>query len=123
MQPAARMDEDTSSSAVRMKDRDRVAFLYRVAGTIAGLALAAWTFAASAWNSPWSIGLMLLLLVGGAMSYHVMTSVARCPSCRARMVNFSIGRADALTKPFRCPGCGASAYLTEGFFWQRDFSG
>jgi hypothetical protein len=39
------------------------------------------------------------------------------------MVNFGITADDTKRKLFVCRRCGASAYLTEGFFWQRDFSG
>jgi hypothetical protein len=101
--------EPEPSGPIRLKQRDRFALAYRVGGMILGLALLAWSIATSS-SGPWTIALFVLVTVGGAISYHVLTSVIRCPGCNARKV-------------FHCSRCGATAYLTEGFFWQTDFSG
>ena len=117
------MEEVTSAVAVRLKHRDRLAFVFRLIGAIVGLALVAWAFATSAWAQGWTVALTLLLVVGGAFADHLLTSIARCPNCRSRVVNLSIGPADAPRKLFPCTNCGGMAYLTEGFYWQRDVSG
>jgi hypothetical protein len=109
--------EPDSSEPIRLKQRDRIAFAYRVAGTILGFALLAWSTATSSWGR-WTIALFVLVIVGGAISYHVLTSVTRCPSCNARMINLAITSPETRRKVFHCSHCRAIAYLTEGFFWQ-----
>ena len=103
--------------------RDRIAFWFRVAGALGGLALIAWAFASSNWGSTWVMTLFVVITIGGAVSYHVLTSLVRCPTCASRVVNLRISSAEANQKHFLCGKCGASAYLQEGFYWQRDWSG
>ena len=112
-----------SRSAVRLTDRDRVAFAFRLVGAGSGLILIAWTLMSTAWPRAWAIAVLFGVVVGGAVAYHVLTSVVRCPTCRSRVVNFRIGPVAATRKLFRCAKCGGTAYLTEGFYWQRDWSG
>jgi hypothetical protein len=81
--------EPEPSGPIRLKQRDRFALAYRVGGMILGLALLAWSIATSS-SGPWTIALFVLVTVGGAISYHVLTSVIRCPGCNARMINISI---------------------------------
>jgi hypothetical protein len=113
---------EVASAPIRLERRDRFALAYRVAATILGFGLLAWAAATSSWGS-WTIALFVLVVVGGAVSYHVLTSVTRCPSCQARMINLAIASPETRRKLFHCSRCGTIAYLTEGFFWQSDFSG
>ena len=105
---------------IRLTQRDRLALGYRVGSAILGFALLAWAAATSSWG-PWTIALLVLVTVGGGISYHVLTSVARCPRCSSRVINLSITSAETRRKEFHCSRCGTIAYLTEGFFWQSDF--
>lgn len=103
--------------------RDRLAFAYRLRGASFGLAFVVWALASSSRKRGWIIALLLAVVVGGAVVYHLLTSIAQCPSCNSRIVDLGIGRAEARRKLFRCDRCGTTAYLTEGFVWQREFSG
>ena len=107
----------------RLNARDRVAFRFRVAGALVGLAVIAWAFATSSWGNEWVIALLVVLTFGGAVAYHILTSVVRCPSCTNRVANWHVSSVDADRKLFLCGKCGTSAYLKEGFFWQKDWSG
>ncbi len=106
-----------------MTRRDQVAFAVRLIGTVVGLSLVAWAFATSSWRRGMTLALLFAVVVGGAVVYHLLTSLARCPACRARTVNLTIGRASEKGKLFRCRRCGAVAYLREGFSWQRETTG
>jgi hypothetical protein len=112
-----------SNELTRLIKRDRFALIFRIAGAVFGAALIIWAFATSAWDSRWVIGLLVLVTVGGAISYHVLTSIVRCPGCDAIVCNFRVSSEDARRKEFPCRACGRCAYLTEAFYWQRDFSG
>jgi len=109
--------------AIHLKARDRIAFWFRVAGAIGGLAFIAWAFASSSWGSTWVIAMIGLIIVGGAVKYHLLTSIVRCPTCASRVVNLRISSPDVSKKLFLCGKCGSSAYLTEGLYWQREWSG
>lgn len=109
--------------AIHLRQRDRRALEYRVAGAVAGLVLIIAGFATSSWDNGWMLALFGLVTVGGALSYHLLTSVVRCPTCSSRVINFRIAADDANRKRFSCGRCGTSAYLTEGFYWQREFGG
>jgi DNA-directed RNA polymerase subunit RPC12/RpoP len=61
-----------------------------------------------------------IVMVGGPLSYHLLTSIVSCPTCTSRVINLGISADDANRKVFSCSKCGTSAYLTEGFYWQRD---
>jgi hypothetical protein len=114
------VNEPESSEPVRLKERDRFVLAYRVAGTILGFGLMAWAAATSSWGR-WTIALLVLVIVGGGVFYHVLTSFTRCPRCNARMVNLAITSPETRRKLFRCSQCSSTAYLTEGFYWQDDF--
>jgi predicted RNA-binding Zn-ribbon protein involved in translation (DUF1610 family) len=114
------MDPD---KAKHLSVRDRLAFRFRVAGTLGGLAFIAWAFARSNWESTWVYVVCGVVTVGGAVAYHVLTSFVRCPTCANHMVNLRISSAKTTTKRFLCGQCGTSAYLHEGFYWQRDWAG
>jgi ABC-type Fe3+-siderophore transport system permease subunit len=87
-------------------------------GVLAGLLLIAVSSTTGSWGNGWSIGLGGLVTVGGALSYHLLTSVARCPGCSSHVMNFRIPADEVDRKTFVCGRCGTSAYLTEGFYWQ-----
>ena len=107
---------------IRLAGRDRFAFALRVVGALLGLALGAWAIVPES-HHPWALAAFVGLVVGGAALYHLVTSVVRCPACGSTLRNFRIQDDDARRKTFRCARCGTAAYLTEGFFWQRDVSG
>lgn len=109
--------------AIHLKKRDRRVFIYRVVGAIGGLVFIFAGFATSSWDNGWMQALFVLVTVGGALAYHLLTSVVRCPTCSSRVMNFRISADDADKKLFSCRRCGTSAYLTEGFYWQREFGG
>lgn len=106
-----------------LSSRDRFALAFRIAGSVTGLTTAALAFATSSWNSGWVVALFAFVTIGGGVSYHLLTSVIRCPSCRNGVFNFRIAADDAKRKTFTCRHCGATAWLSEGFYWQGDFSG
>jgi hypothetical protein len=103
--------------------RDRLAVVFRIVGAIAGFTVAATAFATSSWSSEWVVALFVAIVLGGAVSYHLLTSIVRCPVCMRTVVNFGIGSVDAKRKEFRCRSCGATAWLAEGFYWQREING
>lgn len=80
-------------------------------------------FATSSWNSGWFLGLFAVVVIGGGVSYHLLTSVVRCPSCRNAVFNVRIWAVGAKRKAFSCRHCGATAWLAEGFYWQEDING
>ncbi len=108
---------------IHLKTRDRSAFAYRVVGAVCGLAFIGAGFATSSWGNGWMIALFVLVTVGGAVSYHLLTSVVRCPACASTMINLRISGYDADRKLFSCSHCGTSAYLKEGFYWQQETAG
>lgn len=103
---------------VHLTTRDRFTFVFRVIGAIGGLLIYATTFATSSWGNPWVIALIVLVTVGGAIAYYLLTSVARCPACAGRIYNWRISSEDAKRKLFSCDKCGTHAWLAEGFYWQ-----
>jgi hypothetical protein len=112
-----------ADQAIHLRTRDRRVLVYRVAGALCGFALIIAGFATASWDNGWMQALFGLVTVGGALSYHLLTSVMRWPTCSSRVMNFRISADDAERKLFSCSRCGTSAYLTEGFYWQRDFGG
>lgn len=106
-----------------LRFRDRLALAYRIVGALAGFAIIVAAFATSGWNSGWVIAAVIAVVVGGAVSYHLLTSIVRCPGCGGRIVNLRIGSDDAKRKHFSCRRCGAAAWLIEGFYWQSDSNG
>lgn len=118
--PSRLMEPD---EAIHLKNRHRFAIAYRVAGTAVGLALVVLAVATSSWANGWIIALFGFVTVGGALTYHLLTSMTLCPKCRADMTNFRISFEETKRKLFHCARCGVSAYLTEGFYWQRDVAG
>ncbi len=100
-----------------------MALAFRIVGAIAGLAIIACAFATSSWHSRWVLVLVGVVVIGGAVSYHLLTSIVRCPSCRNGVFNFRIGQIDEKQKIFSCRRCSATAWLAEGFYWQRDING
>jgi len=103
--------------------RDHVAIAFRVVGAGAGLAAIAVAFATSSWNNVRMLVFLAVVIIGGAVIYHLLTSMARCPSCANWLFNFRIGKVEARQKNFSCRRCGAQAWLAEGFFWQADIDG
>lgn len=112
-----------ADESIHLTKRDRRALVYRIAGAVCGLALLVVGFVTSSWDNGWMIALFVLVTVGGALSYHLLTSVVRCPTCSSRVVNFRISAHDVKRKFFLCSHCGTSAYLTEGFYWQEETAG
>ncbi|MEX2125398.1 MAG: hypothetical protein WD795_16005 [Woeseia sp.] len=106
-----------------MKTRDRFTLIFRVAGAISGLLIIVAAFATSSWGNGWVVAVFVLITVGGAISYHVLTSVVRCPACAGRVFNWRISSERAKSKLFSCRKCGTLAWLAEGFYWQREISG
>lgn len=106
---------------MHLTNRDRVAVAFRILGALSGGALVLFAFATSNWNSPWMIAMFVLIVVGGALAYHLLTSLVRCPSCSHAVANFRIGQVGETRKEFVCRHCGATAWLKEGFYWQSDF--
>jgi hypothetical protein len=117
-----RVNEPGSPAPIRLTRSDRLALAYRLGCTILGAALVAGSYAWYSWENP-TIALFVGVTVGGAIAYHVLTSVARCPRCNARMINLAVTSPETRRKLFRCSHCGTVAYLTAGFFWQDDVSG
>lgn len=108
---------------IHLKRRDRFAVAFRIVGALLGLVVIAVASLTASWTQVWVITLFSVIVVGGAFSYHVLTSIVSCPSCGSRMQNLGISSEDAKFKAFKCRQCGASSYLREGFYWQRDISG
>lgn len=100
-----------------------MAIAFRIIGAVVGLAIIAYAFATSSWNNGWILLLLAVVVIGGAVFYHLLTSMVRCPSCGSGVFNFRIGELEAKQKNFLCRRCGAEAWLTEGFYWQRDING
>ena len=103
-----------SEESTHLSNRDRAALAFRITGAVAGLAIGVLAFAKSSWDSGWVVVLFAFVAVGGAVSYHVLTSAVRCPSCGNGLFNFRIGSEDAKRKIFSCRRCGATAWLAEG---------
>lgn len=112
-----------SQSQTHLRLRDRFALAFRIVGTIAGFAVVIAAFATSSWHSVWMIALVVVVVIGGALSYHLLTSIVRCPACSNAIVNLAIGSVDTKRKHFNCRHCGAQAWLAEGFYWQDDING
>lgn len=113
----------TAGESTHLSSRDRLALAFRIAGALAGFTILALAFATSSWDNGWILGLFAVVVIGGAVSYHLLTSVVRCPSCRSKVFNFGIGPEEAKRKTFSCRRCGATSWLAEGFYWQRDING
>ena len=112
-----------TAEPVPLRRRDRLAFAWRMGGTALGVAALAWFFFSEGWRHGEAFALVAAVIVGGALVYHLLTSVVRCPSCEATVVNLAIADSDVKRKLFHCSRCGANASLTEGFYWQQDVSG
>ena len=95
----------------------------RIVGAVTGLAIFAFAFATSRWDSTWVLALIAVVVIGGGVAYHLLTSMVRCPSCGNGVFNFRIGQVGEKKKTFSCRQCGATAWLAEGFYWQRDING
>jgi hypothetical protein len=109
--------------ATHLVFRDRVALVFRIVGAVAGFAIMTTAFATSSWSSAWVIALFTAVVVGGAVSYHLLTSIVRCPGCSNGVVNLRIGPIEERRKQFSCRRCGTMAWLAEGFYWQHDING
>jgi hypothetical protein len=112
-----------ATGPTHLSTRDRAAFALRIAGAVTGFAVIAAAAATSSWDDRRVLLLLAFIIVGGAMAYHLLTSIVRCPACRRRVYNFGIGPVDAKRKLFPCGDCGTTAWISEGFYWQRDFNG
>lgn len=112
-----------AGGTVHMRARDRFALRFRVVGALVGLPIIAVVFATSSWRNPWVVALYALVTVGGAVGYHLLTSVVRCPACAATVTNWRVASEDATRKLFPCGRCGTVAWLAEGFYWQGDVAG
>lgn len=111
-----------AKEATHLVDRDRLALAFRIVGAIVGFVVLVVVFATASSSSA-IVWLFALVTVGGALSYHLLTSVVRCPACANRIFNLRIASEDAQRKLFLCGRCGATAWLREGFYWQREISG
>jgi predicted RNA-binding Zn-ribbon protein involved in translation (DUF1610 family) len=110
-------------SLVHLESRDRHALWFRMAGAAIGAAVIVAAFATPGGTSPWVISAFLLVTVGGAIAYYLLTSIVRCPSCGVPLTNFRIESDDEKRKTFACDQCGSVAFLREGFYWQSDVAG
>jgi hypothetical protein len=108
---------------IHLQRQDRLAIVFRVASALIGLPLIMLMFATSSWDNGWMIALFCLVTVGGGLAYYMLTSLAPCPKCGRVAGNFRIGIQQEKRKVFCCRRCGTAAYLTEGFYWQSDWSG
>lgn len=108
---------------MHLSRRDKQALAFRIAGAVAGFGLIAFAFAKSSWDKPWILMLFAVVVVGGAVSYHLMTSIVSCPSCGESIVNIRIGQVEDKRKVFTCRRCGTTAWLTEEFYWQEEING
>lgn len=115
--------EARADGTVHLRSRDRLVLRFRVVGAVVGLLVVAAVFATSSWENPWGVASFVLVTVGGALAYHLLTSVVRCPTCASRVANWRISSADATRKLFACRQCGTVAWLAEGFYWQSEISG
>jgi len=106
-----------------LKTRDRFAWTFRVVSALCGLLIYATAFATSSWENRWVVALISIVTVGGAIAYHVLTSVVRCPACANRVFNWRIPSDHAKRILFACSKCGKRAWLAEGFYWQGEISG
>ncbi len=113
----------SSGTHTHLSKRDRVALAFRIAGAVVGLGIIVFAFATSSWNRAWVLVLIAVVVIGGAVSYHLLTSMVRCPSCKNGVFNFRIGQIEEKRKMFLCRRCGATAWLAEGFYWQREING
>jgi hypothetical protein len=109
--------------AIHLAKRDRIALYFRLAGPALGVVVATIGFSTSSWSSPWIIGSFGFVVIGGALSYHLLTSIVRCPTCSGALANFRVASADAKRKLFSCDRCGTDSWLAEGFYWQNEISG
>ncbi len=109
--------------STHLSSRDRWALAFRIAGAVAGFSIIAVAFATSSWNTSWVLLLFAIVVIGGAVAYYILTSIVRCPACGDGMTNLRIGPVDAKRREFSCRRCGATAWLSEGFYWQRDING
>lgn len=100
-----------------------MALTFRIVGALAGFAVIGFAFATSSWSNVWVLALVVLVTLGGAVAYHLLTSIVRCPACGGGIFNFRIGSAESKRKNFLCRRCGATAWLAEGFYWQNDING
>jgi hypothetical protein len=112
-----------SGEATHLTKRDRLALGFRILGAVSGFAIIGVAFATSSWSNGWVLGLLAVIIIGGALSYHLLTSIVGCPSCSNWVFNFRIGSEDEKRKSFSCRHCGVTAWLAEGFYWQQDISG
>jgi hypothetical protein len=108
---------------MHLLNRDRFALAFRITGALAGFAFMGLAFATSSWSKGWVVALFIVVVVGGGLAYHLLTSIVRCPSCRSAVFNLGIGPVDAKRKFFCCRRCGTTAWLAEGFYWQSDVNG
>ena len=115
--------DDSAMKLTHLDRRDRLARRHRVIGAAAGFLLIGIAFATSSWNSPWFMILFGIYIVGGVLSYYLLTSIVQCPSCHGRVSNFRIASAEADRKIFACRNCGSTSWLAEGFYWQSETSG
>jgi hypothetical protein len=109
--------------STHLSSRDRLALAFRIAGAVAGFSIIAVAFATSSWNRSWMVMLFAIVVIGGGVGYYLLTSIVRCPACGDGMSNLRIGPVGATRREFSCRRCGATAWLSEGFYWQRDING
>jgi hypothetical protein len=108
---------------IHLARRDRFALVSRIAGTLIGFVIIILASAFSGWSNGWVIGFFVFVIVGGALWYHLLTSIVRCPGCTRRLFNLRISSEDSKRKLFVCNQCGTTAWLREGFYWQREIDG
>ncbi len=108
---------------IHLVRRDRIALGLRLAGALLGFIVLVFGFTTSSWSSLQFVGIFSIVLVGGALPYYLLTSIVQCPSCSSSVANFRIGSDDTKRKVFTCARCGTRSWLSEGFYWQSEFSG
>ena len=96
---------------------DRTVALLRIAGVLLVLPYIFWLLLTGRGASPLHWFAVGVATVGGALLYHLLTSVRQCVHCGARVGAFAIRRPGPLGKRFTCVSCGLHTESREGFVW------
>src|SRR5688500_16076381 len=96
---------------------DRIAAIQRIAGVLLLLPCIFWLVLSGRWASSLHWFVIGGATVGGAVLYHVLTSVRHCVHSGASVVSFAIRRPGPLGKRFSCTTCGQHTDSREGFVW------
>jgi hypothetical protein len=96
---------------------DRIAAIQRIAAVVLLLPYIFWLLLSGRWVSPLHWLVIGGVTVGGAVLYHVLTSVRHCVHCGASITAFAIRKPGPLGKRFSCASCGQHTDSREGFVW------